>query len=310
MILVVVSCDDARRRRIQPPEIDHIEERAMKETGELYAVRWRSLSRLAVWRQQASIRLHQYGYPLLSLVRREFKTRYGLTALGPSWAIVHPLMFLLLYTLVFPVIMRVRFRPDMSAFDSALYLVCGLLPYLAMVESMHRACTSLTENRSLLEKVVFPAEVLPAVPVVTSAVTEIIGLVLIAALAGFRGLSAWIVFLPLLVILRILFTLGLAWFVSVLNVFLRDLGQVLGLILTAWMFLTPIFYPLDLIPESLTWLLRFNFLYQLVSAYRAVVMAGRSPANELPYLFVWTGIVLALGLWFFQRTLGRAKDFL
>jgi len=293
-----------------PPEIEQLEERPMKETSELYAERWRPHSRLAVWRQQGSIRLHRYGYPLLSLVRREFKTRYGLTALGPIWSLVHPLMFLLLYTLVFPVIMRVRFRPGMSAFDSALYLVCGLLPYLAMVESIHRASTSLTENRSLLEKVVFPAEVLPAVPVVSAAVTEIIGLLLIATLSGFRNLSPWILFLPLLVILRILFTLGLAWFVSVLNVFLRDLGQVLGLILTAWMFLTPIFYPLDLIPESLTWLLRVNFLHHLVSAYRAVVITGRSPANELPYLLVWTGVVLVLGLWFFQRTLGRAKDFL
>ncbi|MFC2169808.1 ABC transporter permease [Acidobacteriota bacterium] len=255
---------------------------------------------------------HRYGYALLSLVRRDLKTRYSPTFLGLGWAVLQPLILLLIYTFVFSAIIKVRFNAEDRTIDFVLYLVCGFLPYMALSEGILRGSTSLKENRGLLDKVIFPAEVLPAVGVVIAAVTEIIGLLLLVGLAACYGvkLSAWIVFLPLLVLLRIGITLGLAWLTSILNVFITDLGQFLGLLLTAWMFLTPIFYPVDLIPDYLVWLLKVNPLYYVITAYRAVILQAGIPLPELLGLIFWAAAISVLGLWFFRQTISRAKDFL
>lgn len=255
--------------------------------------------------------LHRYGYPLAALIRHDLKTRYASTTFGMSWAVLQPLFFLLLYTVVFSVIMQIRFRPDDTTVGAALYLICGFLPYLAINESLHRGSTSLTANRNLLHKMVLPAEILPAAGVLSAAVNEIIGLGLLVIFALYFGVhfSGWLALLPLLVLLRIMLTLGMVWFVSVLNVFISDLGQLLGLLLTAWMFLTPIFYPAQMVPPGLVWLLSVNPLYFLIDTYRAVLLDARSPLPALPMLCVWACGTVCLGFWFFQRTIERAKDF-
>jgi lipopolysaccharide transport system permease protein len=255
---------------------------------------------------------HRYGYPLLAMVRRDFKIRYAPTVLGLGWAVLQPLIFLVLYTLVFTVILKVRFHPEAGVGSSVLYVVCGFLPYMALSEGIQRGSTSLTENSSLLHKVIFPAEVLPAVGVIGAAVTELIGLVLLVGLAGFFGVrpSVWLVFLPLIVLMRIAITLGFAWLVSVLNVFFSDLSQFLGLALMAWMFLTPIFYPVENIPDALIWLLHLNPLHHLTVAYRAVLLEMKSPLPTLLILTGWAVGISSLGVWFFRRTVERAKDFI
>ena len=256
--------------------------------------------------------LHRYGYPLLSLIRRDFKTRYAPTALGLGWAVLQPLIFILLYTFVFSFILKVKFSTEDNTSDFVLYLVCGFLPFMAFSEGIQRGSTSLTENRSLLAKVIFPAEVLPTVGVFSAAVTEIIGMLLLVILAGIFGVrpSFWLLFLPFLILLRIAITLGFAWLVSVLNVFITDIGQFLGLLLTAWMFLTPIFYSANLVPPDFQWLLVVNPIYQLIAAYRAIVLHTQSPLPELIHLMPWIIIIPGFGLWFFRRTVERAKDFL
>ena len=258
------------------------------------------------------VSLRRYWYPLLSMLRRDFKIRYSPTLLGVGWTVLQPLILLLLYTFVFSWILKVRLGPEAGTRDFVLYFAAGFFPYLAFSEAIQRGSTSLTDNRSLLNKVIFPAEVLPAVGVLMAAVIEIIGLLLLVVLASFFGvrLSAWLLFLPLIVFLRIVLCLGLVWLVSVLNVFVRDLGQILGLLLLAWMFFTPIFYPADAVPDSLTWLLMLNPLYHVVTAYRAVILEARSPLPALAGLIVWAVFVTGFGLWFFRRTIERAKDFL
>ena len=185
---------------------------------------------------------------------------------------------------MFSWILQVRLGPEAGTRAFVLYFACGFLPYLAFSEAIQRGSTSLTDNRSLLDKVVFPAEVLPAVGVFMAAVTEVIGLLLLVVMASFLGVrpSAWLFLLPLIVVLRIVLCLGLAWLVSVLNVFVSDLGQILGLLLLSWMFFTPIFYPADAVPDSLTWLLLLNPLYHVVTAYRAAPRSARSPWCSCP----------------------------
>ena len=133
------------------------------------------------------VTLRCYWYPLLSMLRREFKIRYSLTLFGVGWTVLQPLILLLLYTFVFSWILQVRLGPEAGTRAFVLYFACGFLPYLAFSEAIQRGSTSLTDNRSLLDKVVFPAEVLPAVGVFMAAVTEIIGLLLLVVMASFLG---------------------------------------------------------------------------------------------------------------------------
>ncbi len=267
--------------------------------------------RAGVW-QRSLERAHRYGFPLLALVRRDFQIRYGQTVIGLGWAVLQPLVLLLLYTVVFSVILQLKFRAQDTTGHFALYLMSGMFPFLALSEGVQRASSSLKENQSLLYNVRFPAEVVPIVPVVSATVTEVIGLTLLTIFAALFGvsLSVWITFLPFLIGMRIIATLGVAWLVSVLNVFFTDLGQLLGLVLTSLMFLTPIFYPVEMVPESLSWALTVNPLHHLVEAYRAVILEAQSPLLMLPYLVVWSIGLMALGLVFFRKAIEPAKDFL
>jgi ABC-type polysaccharide/polyol phosphate export permease len=253
----------------------------------------------------------RYGYPLLALVRREVRKRYATTMLGSAWTILQPLALMVIYVVVFAVILRSGREAD-SARDFAFYLLAGMLPYLAIAEGLQRATTALREDRALLEREIFPAEVLPVARVVAASVAEVVGLVLLVILGIALGMSAsgWILALPLLVILRIVITCGLAWIVSILTIFVADLAEALTFLLTAWLFLTPIFYPADAVPPALQWMMVANPLHHLVEAYRSVLIAGRAPFPEAFLLLAWAAAFAGAGLWFFRKALDRAKDHL
>lgn len=250
-------------------------------------------------------------YPLLALVRRETQRRYATTVLGLGWTLLQPLVLIGVYLLVFGTILQSGAGPDAPSFT--FFLLTGMLPYLATAEGVQRAATSLREDRALFDRETFPAEVVPASRVVAAAVTEVMALALVVvvgvALGDLRA-SGWLLLLPVLVVLRIVLSCGYAWLLSVLTVFLTDLGEALGLLLTAWLFLTPIFYRVDQVPEGLRWLLAINPLHHVVQAYRAVLLEGRAPGVELVWLAGWTVVVAGLGLWFYRKALERAKDFL
>lgn len=264
-------------------------------------------------RNRLSAAFARYGFPLLSLVRRDFKIRYSPTVLGLGWTVLQPLVLILIYTFVFSAILKVQFKPIDRPGGFVLYLLSGFLPYLSLSEGIQRGSTCLIENRYLLDKVVFPAEVLAAAGVISATITEIIGLVLLIGLAAVYGLypSAWLLLMPLLLLMRIAITLGFAWVISILSVFFKDCGQFIGLLLMVWMFLTPIFYPLEAVPPNMIWLVNINPLYLVIAVYRAVILeATPPPLDALLSLTAWVTAITGFGLWFFRQTVDRAKDFL
>jgi ABC-type polysaccharide/polyol phosphate export permease len=216
------------------------------------------------------------------------------------------------YLLVFGSILASD-TPDPARPAFTFFLLTGMLPYLAVSEGIQRASGALREDRALFDREAFPATVVPASRVVAATVTEVaaLALVLIVGLAlGDLHLSPWLAALPLVIALRIVVTCGYAWLVSVLTVFITDLGEALSLLLTAWLFLTPIFYRVDQVPEGLRWLLAINPLHHVVEAYRAVLLDGRAPWPEALWLAGWAVALGGLGAWFFRSALDRAKDFL
>ena len=223
-----------------------------------------------------------------SMVRRDILARYRGSFGDMFWTVLNPLLLMLTYYFVFGVVLRTRFGEDQSSGSFLLYFLAGMLPWLAFSEPVGRSPNSMLEHRNFVKKLVFPLETLPVNQVVAGLVTEVFALVVfvcfVLALRGHVPLT--VVWLPVLLVPQLLFTLGLCWFLAGLGVFVRDLAQVMGFILTLWFFITPICYPEQSIPPGLLWVLGKNPMFTLVRAYRAIFLEGRAP-DARPLMTLW-----------------------
>jgi len=242
---------------------------------------------LSIWRNRALIR---------SLVRRDILGRYRGSFGGVFWTVLNPLLLMATYFFVFGVVLHTSFAGERGRAGFALYFLCGMLPWLAVSEALGRAPLVVLEYRNFVKKLVFPIEILPVNLVLAALVTEAFALaVFLALLVGTRGAVPWsALWLPALAIPQVLFTMGLAWFLAGLGVYLRDLGQINGFLLTLWFFLTPICYPVESLPRQALPLLARNPMFVLVRAYRDILLEGRTPAPS----GLWKFWALALVLFF------------
>jgi lipopolysaccharide transport system permease protein len=224
----------------------------------------------SIWRNRSLIR---------TLVRRDVLSRYTGSFGGAFWAVLNPLLLMLTYFFVFGVVMGTKFGNDSSRTGFALYFLAGMLPWLAFSEAAGRAPFILLEHRNFIKKLVFPVETLPVNAMVSGLVTEFFGLILfLLALLLIRGrIPLTVLYLPLVIIPQILFTAGISWFLAALGVFMRDLGQIIGYLLTVLMFLTPIFYPEQQLPPFAAEFMHKNPIYVLVHSYRAALLESRPP---------------------------------
>jgi lipopolysaccharide transport system permease protein len=246
-------------------------------------------------------------------VNRDIRGRYINSALGVGWAVIQPLALLALYTFVFSSIMRIRWNEGSGAGEFALYAFCGLLPWLAVADALTRSSSILLDQTPLIKKVVFPTEILPVHLVLSALIVEIVGLAVFLAVVMIGGrLPGWsLLILPLVMALQFFFMTGVAWLLSTLALYLRDVRQVVGLMLTLWMFLTPIVYPASLVPARFRWVLDINPMTAIVDAYRAALLDDRLPALVPFALFaVIAFAVFVSGHWFFMRTKPTFADLL
>ncbi len=225
---------------------------------------------LTLWRNRSLIR---------TMVRRDILGRYRGSFAGIFWTVINPLLLMLTYFFVFGVVLRTRFGADQSRSAFALYFLAGMLPWLAFSEAAGRSALVIWEHRNFVKKLVFAVETLPVNVVVAGLVSEFFAIVLFCGflLLTRGGIPPTILWLPLLIIPQILFTAGVSWFLAALGVFLRDLGQVIGFLLTLWFFLTPICYPESSLPQSLVSLFAKNPIYVLVRGYRAILLEQHAP---------------------------------
>lgn len=245
---------------------------------------------------------------LAALVRREISARYRGSLGGAAWTILHPLLLMLTYFFVFGVVMETRFGNDPSRAGFVLYFLAGMLPWLPFSEAVGRAPGVILENRNFVKKLVFPVETLPANLAVTGLVTQVFALLIFFALLGAtRGAPpASALWLPVLAAPQLLLTLGCCWLLAACGVFLRDLGQVIGLLLTLLFFLTPICYPESQVPPWARGVLEWSPVFLLVRGYREILLEAHAPpAASLAVL--WTGAfaVFVLGhaaFWRLRRT--------
>ena len=257
----------------------------------------------SVWRARAVVR---------ALVARDLRSRYVGSALGSAWSLLHPLLQLATFTFVFATVMKVRVTTTAGAdVPFVLYLACGLFPWLAVQEGVLRSATALVDNPTLVKRVVFPVELLPVQLAAGAVVQQLIAtaiLLVFMAVAGFPP-RASLAALPLLVAVQLVFTIGVGWCVATLHVYFRDTAQALGVVMPIWFYLTPILYPVDLVPPALRPVLAVNPLTALVQAYRDVMLRGAWPTG-LGMLWLVTASVLAfmLGARFFAGARGEFAD--
>ena len=246
---------------------------------------------------------------IYQLFWRDLSERYQGTVLGFAWLLVQPLFMLGLYTLVFSEVLQVRFNAQVSNTNFALCVFTGLLAFNAFSEVLTRSTHVISERRDLLLNTALPSWVLPIIPVAVSVALELLScLVLLVVLwltHTFNPLSLAF-YLPFLLI-RIIFSLAAAYSLAVLGVFLRDLRQLVPAILTVLLFVSPILYPLELIPESLRPLYQWNPLAQLVEAYRAALLQGQLDIARLLGLLTVSSGCLAAAIFIFHSLMPRAR---
>jgi lipopolysaccharide transport system permease protein len=260
-------------------------------------------ARRAVWRPLWE--LPQRWDLIIQLARRELAARYKGSAGGILWAVLTPLVMIGIFTFVFAKIFGARFGARGSAWEFALYLFCGLLPWTAFSESVQTSTQTIVSHANLVKRVVFPLELLPVSHVIASFMNQMFGTValLIAVLIIQGKLHLSILWLPVVVVPQILATLGAAWLVASLGVYIRDMVQAMSLILMAWLYLTPIIYPESVVPERYGWLLNLNPFTPLVRSYRQIMLEGRAPDWQgLAYFTVFALVAFLFGYWWFART--------
>jgi lipopolysaccharide transport system permease protein len=260
-------------------------------------------ARRAVWRPLWE--LPQRWDLIASLTRRELAARYKGSAGGILWAVLTPLVMIAIFTFVFAKIFGARFGARGSGWEFALYLFCGLLPWTAFSDAVQTSTQTIVSHSNLVKRVVFPLELLPVSHVLAAFMNQMFGTValLIATLVIQGKLHLSILWLPVLAAPQILLMLGAAWLVASLGVFLRDLVQAMSLILMAWMYVTPIIYPEQVVPERYRWLLNLNPFTPLVRSYRNIMLEGRAPDWQgLLYFTLFALVAFLCGYWWFART--------
>ena len=218
----------------------------------------------------------------LQLVKREVSSRYRGTALGFGWSLLTPLLMLAVYTFVFSVVFKARWPlPEgQPQGQFAVILFAGLMVHTLMAETLTNAVSSIITNANYVKKVVFPLPLLPLVPLGAAifylAFSTLILLAAIFFITGTLHLTA--LWLPVVLLPFIIALIGAALFLSALGVYLRDIGQVIGLIMMAMLFLSPIFFPPEALPESYRPILSLNPLTLIITQVRDVLLWGKMPA--------------------------------
>ena len=238
------------------------------------------------------------------MVRRDFHQRFVGSAAGWLWGVIHPLVMLLSWTFVFRVCLKFQLPPDSPTQNYVLFLFVGNLPWLLFQETIVRSSSSLLDHSNLITKTVFPSEIVPVSIFLSSLIHHMIAIGLAAFAIGIwdGGLSPMMAFLPIYILLTGLMAVGFGWMAASLNVYLRDTGQVVQVVLMLWFWLTPIFITPELVPARLRFLVLWNPMSYVVNGYRHLMLDVEWPHwGEIGVLAVFAVVIFVAGGLFFRQ---------
>jgi lipopolysaccharide transport system permease protein len=248
---------------------------------------------------------------VLGSVRREYESKYRNSLLGALWTIINPLTMIVVYTVIFAKLMQAKLPGIDSTFGYSIYLCIGVLTWGLFTEIVSRSQNVFLENANLLKKISFPRLCLPVIVVLNAGMNFaiIFGLftIFLIVSGNFPGL-VFIALIPVLAI-QVLFSVGLGITVGVLNVFFRDVGQLFGVILQFWFWLTPVVYPISILPSSVQKLIQFNPMVPLLTAYHDIVVMAKWPVWDSLWPLALLALLLCwLGMSLFRKHAGEMVD--
>lgn len=250
---------------------------------------------LAIW---------HYRHFILTSIRNDLRTRFARSKLGATWMILQPLAQGAIYAVVLARVLGSKLPGINNQYAYVIYLLAGLVGWTLFAEMITRCLTIFVDNTSLLKKMVFPRICLPLIVAGSCLLNNLFLLVatlLIFALVGHFPAWMWL-WLPILTVITLMFGLALGLILGVLNVFVRDVAQVMNVVLQLWFWLTPIVYFINILPGHFALVLRLNPMYAICSSYQQVLLWGHLPhLRTLGVIVVVSLVLLAAGMFLFRR---------
>lgn len=243
--------------------------------------------------------VYDYRQMIISLVRKDLRGRYKGSVLGFLWTFINPLLQLIIYTIVFSTILE-------SSIDKFyLFLFVALVPWIFFQTSITGGSSSIISQKDLIKKIYFPREVIPISYVTSCFVNMLLCFVVIFIVVAFSGVKLKIMgllCLPIIMLVEYIMALGMALLASSITVYFRDLEHILGIFTMAWMYMTPIMYSFDMIPQNLRYLFNLNPMTPIITAYRDVLYKGQVPhISTLLSGFLLGMVFLIIGFIIFGR---------
>lgn len=245
-------------------------------------------------------------YLTLQLARRDVVGRYRGSVMGLAWSFFHPLIMLTIYTFVFSVVFKTKWgvanQSGQAAF--AVILFAGMVVHGLFAEVLNRAPTLILQNTNYVKRVIFPLEILPLTSLISALFHTLISVaVLLLAIVVLHGQLHWTaLLLPVVLLPLIVLSLGVAWFLAAVGVYVRDVGQVMGVVATVLLFVSPVFFPLSAIPRAFQKFIMLNPLTFIIEQSRAVLLFGQLPnVGGLVVYFMVSVLVMWLGYASFQK---------
>lgn len=250
------------------------------------------------------------GLVLLYMTKDEITKNWAGSILGKYWNLLYPLLFLGMYAVTYVVILKVRVG-EMAGVEYTMMIFCGLVPYFGFAESLRSGVTSLSRNSTILKDIVFPVEMLPVRDVLVALWGMLFSLGwLLLGLLAFGKLNIYAFFVIPAVLLQLIFSIGIVWFLSVLAVFIRDIAHVVNIVILFLLFISPFAYTPDMVPDRLRLILYVNPMYYLTELYRQPLFYGRPPDVHVIFIFGGISVLLFLaGHFFIRRLKGVVVDY-
>ena len=232
--------------------------------------------------------LYNYRELLKTNVKKEIRGKYKNSFLGVLWSFLNPLLQIVVYAVVFQLILK------NTKENYAIFICCGLIPWTFFSSAISRAAFTMVENGNIIKKVYFPREILPISVVTSGAVNFMISTIIILAFVIFSpvGLSWYLLLYPFILLIQYILLLGISFIVSSITVYFRDLEHIIGIILMAAFYGTPIVYKLEQLPHSLQILMQLNPMTHIINGYRDIFYYHQMP--NMKALLILLGISLAL----------------
>ena len=251
--------------------------------------------------------LYNYRELLKTSVKKDIGGKYKHSFLGVLWSFINPLLQILVYALIFPLVMK----NGGSYKDYTVFMVCGLIPWAYFTTVINRASFIMIENGNILKKVYFPRSILPLSLVTSETINFLVSCIIILAFIVFKGfgISKFILFFPLVLLIQYVLLLGIALIFSAVTVYMRDIQHFIGVVLQLLFYATPIVYSIDTIPENFRWILKWNPMTYIIEGYRAIFYNQTMPdLKSLGVLGIISIIILIVGYLLFNKLQKRFAE--